>query len=72
MRMRMISKWTQFINTVFKTTLDIFFQALQMSPNAQGYVGGSITEILVMRELKKHQLKVYRIREKWVCLLAQV
>ncbi len=63
--MNIIDKWTQFINTVFKTTLDIFFQALRMSPNAQGYVGGSITEILVMKELKKHKLKVYRIREKW-------
>ena len=60
-----IDKWTQFINTVFKTTLDIFFQALRTSPNAQGYVGGSITEILIMKKLKSHKLKVYRIREKW-------
>ena len=60
-----VNQFTNFIHTVFKTTLDIFFQALRMSPNAQGYVGGSITEVLVMKELKKHSLKVYRIREKW-------
>ncbi len=63
--MSIIDKFTHFINTVFKTTLDIFFQALSMSPNAQGYIGGSITEILVMKELKKYNLKVCRIREKW-------
>ena len=63
--MNIINQLTHFINKVFKTTLDVFFQALRMSSNAQGYVGGSITEILVMKELERHNLKVYRIREKW-------
>lgn len=63
--MSIIDKFTRFIDRVFKTTLEVFFQALRMSPNAQGYVGGSITEILVMRTLKKHNLEVHRIREKW-------
>ena len=63
--MSIIDKFTLFIEQVFKTTLDIFFQALRMSPNAQGYVGGSITEILVMKKLKEHNLTVCRIREKW-------
>lgn len=63
--MNIANKFSKFVEKIFKTTLEIFFQALRMSPNAQGYVGGSITEILVMKKLKQHNLEVHRIREKW-------
>lgn len=33
--MKLIDRFTKFIEKVFKTTLDVFFQALNMSPNAQ-------------------------------------
>ena len=63
--MSVIDKLTKFIEKVFKTSLEVFFQALKMSPNAQGYVGGSITEILLMKKMKNHGLEIQRIREKW-------
>ena len=63
--MNVIDRFTKFIEKVFKTSLEVFFQALKMSPNAQGYVGGSITEILLMKKLKSHGLEIKRIREKW-------
>lgn len=48
--MSIVKKLEIFVTKVFKTTLDIFLEALKLSPNAQGYVSGSITELL----LKKH------------------
>ena len=63
--MSVIDRFTKFIERVFKTSLDVFFQALKMSPNAQGYMGGSITEILLLKKIKNHGLEVQRIREKW-------
>ena len=57
---------TRFVKNIFKTNLEIFFEALKMSPNAQGYVGGSITELLLKQKLEKeYHLEVKRIREKW-------
>ncbi len=63
--MKTVEIFKKFIEKVFKTTLEVFFQALKMSPNAQGYVGGSITEILLWKKLKSHGLETLRIREKW-------
>ena len=64
--MTIFDRLTRFVNDVFKTTVDIFLEALRMSPNAQGYVSGSITELLLKGELeKKYHLEVKRIREKW-------
>lgn len=61
-----IHKLTKFVLQVFKTNLEIFFEALKMSPNAQGYVAGSISELLLKGELeKKYAFEVKRIREKW-------
>ena len=55
----------QFVIKVFKTTVEVFFEALQLSPNAQGYVSGSITELLLKRHLQNLGFEVKRIREKW-------
>ena len=56
----------QFVKKIFKTTLDVFLQALKMSPNAQGYIGGSVTELLLMNKIKnEYALEVHRVREKW-------
>ena len=41
---------TRFVKNIFKTNLEIFFEALKLSPNAQGYVGGSITELLLKQK----------------------
>ncbi|MDP2896564.1 MAG: hypothetical protein Q8Q12_08390 [bacterium] len=57
---------THFVKRVFKTTLEVFFEALKLSPNAQGYVAGSITELLLKEKLEReHEAEVKRIREKW-------
>lgn len=50
---------------MFKTTLEIFLEALKLSPNAQGYVSGSVTELLIKKHLESLGFEVKRIREKW-------
>jgi len=64
--MAIIEKITRFVEGVFKTSLDIFLEALKLSPNAQGYVSGSITELLLKKKLEEeYGFEVKRIREKW-------
>jgi hypothetical protein len=64
--MSIFDKLTQFVKDVFKTNLEIFLEALQLSPNAQGYVAGSITELLLKQKLENEfGFEVKRIREKW-------
>lgn len=63
--MNIFQKLEKFIKDVFKTTVEIFFEALKMSPNAQGYVSGSITELLLKQHLESLGFEVKRIREKW-------
>lgn len=64
--MSIFEKLTNFVQQVFKTTLEIFLEALKRSPNAQGYVSGSITELLLKKKLEKeYGFEVKRIREKW-------
>jgi len=63
--MSIIKKLESFVSKVFKTTLEIFLEALKLSPNAQGYVSGSITELLLKNHLETLGYTVERIREKW-------
>lgn len=63
--MSIIQKLENFVSKVFKTTLEIFLEALKLSPNAQGYVSGSITELLLKNHLESLGYTVERIREKW-------
>ncbi len=64
--MNVYEKLTQFVKQVFKTTLEIFLEALRLSPNAQGYVSGSITELLLKKRLEEeYGFEVKRIKEKW-------
>jgi hypothetical protein len=64
--MDIFEKITRFVKKVFKTNLEIFFEALKLSPNAQGYVSGSITELLLKKRLEEeYGFEVKRIREKW-------
>jgi hypothetical protein len=46
--MSIFEKLVRFVQRVFKTNLEIFLEALKLSPNAQGYVSGSITELLLV------------------------
>jgi len=64
--MNIFEKITKFVERVFKTSLEIFLEALKLSPNAQGYVSGSITELLLKKKLEEEcGCEVKRIREKW-------
>jgi hypothetical protein len=64
--MDIFERITRFVRRVFKTNLEIFFEALKLSPNAQGYVSGSITELLLRKKLEEeYGFEVKRIREKW-------
>lgn len=60
-----IDRLTAFVQKVFKTSLEIFLEALKLSPNAQGYVLGSITELLLKKRIEEEGFEVRRIREKW-------
>jgi len=48
-----IRKLIVFVREVFKTNLEVFYEALKLSPNAQGYVSGSITELLLKKKLQQ-------------------
>lgn len=63
--MTIFQRLEKFVRDVFKTSLEIFFEALKLSPNAQGYVSGSITELLLKQHLEQAGFEVKRIREKW-------
>jgi hypothetical protein len=64
--MTIFERLTNFVQRVFKTNLEIFLDALKLSPNAQGYVSGSIAELLLKRKLEEeYGFEVRRIREKW-------
>lgn len=55
----------QFVRKTFKTTVRVFLDALKLSPNAQGYVRGSVSELLLKEKLEAAGYEVERVREKW-------
>lgn len=63
--MNIFQRLEAFVTKTFKTTLEIFLEALRISPNAQGYVNGSITELLLKQHLEGLGYEVKRIKEKW-------
>jgi hypothetical protein len=50
----------------FGITPDVFVAVLQMSPNARGYILGSLSEMLLRRQLAQLGYSALRIKEKWV------
>jgi len=63
--MNVVERLIRFVERVFKTNLEIFLEALKSSPNAQGYVSGSITEVLLRKRLEDRGFELKRIKEKW-------
>lgn len=63
--MNIFQRLEAFVAKTFKTTVEIFLEALKMSPNAQGYVNGSITELLLKQHIESLDYEVNRIKEKW-------
>lgn len=54
-----------FIRDLFGVDLDIFIEAVKLSPNAQGYLIGAISEFLLMKHLESKGYILKRITEKW-------
>jgi len=61
----LLEKIKNFINKLFNVKIETFFAAIRLSPNAQGYIGGAITELLLKEELEKNNYELLRIKEKW-------
>lgn len=56
----------QYVQNTFKVDFHTFIKSLKMSPNALGYIVGSISEYLLKKELiEKYDMEIQRIREKW-------
>jgi hypothetical protein len=60
--MKIFERLEQFVRDVFKTTVEVFFEAFRLSRNAQGYVSSSITELLLKQHLEDPGYEVVRIR----------
>ena len=53
-----------FIETRFGVSEEVFLQALQSSPSANGYIAGAISELLLKQYLESLDYEVLRIKEK--------
>lgn len=60
-----MSEIADYLLLKYGVTEDVFFTALRLSPNAEGYVNGSITELLLKQRLEERGFEVHRIKEKW-------
>jgi len=63
--MQNIDTLETFSREFFGVDLDILIDAIKTSPNAQGYLAGAVTEILLKKILESKGYKVLRIKEKW-------
>ncbi len=52
------------IKSKFDVDLDTIIHALKLSPSAQGYIHGALSEILLIDYLRKNNYNVQRIKEK--------
>jgi hypothetical protein len=55
----------EFVKKLFNVDLGTFIASIKLSPNAQGYLSGAITEILLKRFLEQEKYELLRIKEKW-------
>ena len=60
----MDKKNEDWIKSKFDVDLDTIIQALKLSPSAQGYIHGALSEILLVDYLKRNNYNVKRIKEK--------
>ena len=56
-----IESW---LKDIFSVDCETILKALKLSPSAQGYIHGAISEILLIEYLKKLNYEVHRIKEK--------
>lgn len=64
------TKWTATLEEICKKSFGVgpgvFVEALQMSPNARGYILGALSEMLLRQHLTHLGYRTHRIKEKWV------
>lgn len=53
------------IKRLFNVDVETFLAAIKLSPNAQGYLSGAISELLLKQSLEHNGYEILRIREKW-------
>jgi len=56
---------SSYIRETFDVNLDVFINALRLSPSAQGYIIGAISEFLLKEKLEVLGYEVKRVKEKW-------
>jgi hypothetical protein len=61
----MSNRFELIVKRILAVDLATFEQAILMSPNAQGYIAGAISEILLKRHLMQKGYEILRIKEKW-------
>ena len=60
-----IGSLEQLCQTQFGVPPKVFLEALRASPNARGYILGSLSELLLRQRLEQEGYHVRRIKEKW-------
>lgn len=60
-----IAELETFAKTEFGVDLDTLILAIELSPNAQGYLDGAVTELVLKGFLEKQGYELLRIKEKW-------
>lgn len=60
-----LEETNQFVRDLFNVELDTLIEAIKLSPNAQGYLIGAISELLLMKHLESKGYVLKRITEKW-------
>lgn len=63
--MDILKELEKFAKNLFNVDLETFIASIKLSPNAQGYLHGAISEIKLKRFLESQNYKVLRIKEKW-------
>ena len=62
--MDLLEKIKKFIRETFNVNIETFLAAIKLSPNAQWYLSGAISELLLKEKLG-NDYDILRIKEKW-------
>jgi len=63
--MNLFERTRDLIKGMFKVDLEVFIEAIRISPNTQGYILGAISEYLLKLLLESQGYELLRIMEKW-------
>jgi len=63
--MELIDRTRKLVKGLFNVDLEVFTEAIRISPNTQGYILGAISEYLLKSLLESQGYELLRIMEKW-------